>query len=81
MNHNINANKDNKPKKSQSTGNTHSSFELQPLIQPNIRQENPVLRPVTPEILKDYLAKEKGFDFLSYNNKRAQLRTRKDTEV
>ena len=71
-----------KTKKSRSTGNTHSSFELQPLTQPNLKQENPVLRPVTPETLKDYLAKENGFNFSSYNNKRAQLKTtRKDTET
>ena len=71
-----------KTNKSQSAGNTHSSFELQPLTQPNLKQENPILRPVTPETLKDYLAKEKGFNFSSYNNKRAQLKiTRKDTEA
>ena len=68
-----------KARKSRSGSNTHSSFELQPLTQPDLKQENPILRPVTPETLKDYLAKEKGFNFSSYNNKKAQLQTRKDT--
>ena len=44
-------------------------------------QENPIIRPVTPEALKDYLSKEKGFNFSSYNNKRAQLKATEDAEV
>ena len=70
-----------RPRKSKSTGDTHSSFELQPLNQPNYKQGNPILRSVTPETLKDYLSTVKGFNFSSYNNKKAQLRARKDAEV
>ena len=40
-----------------------------------------MIRPVTPENLKDYLAEEKGFNFSSYNNKRAQLKAREDAEM
>ena len=70
-----------KLRKSWSTDNTHSSFKLQPLTQPNYKQENAILRPVTPQTLKDYLSEAKGFNFSSYNNKWAQLRARKDAEV
>ena len=51
------------------------SFELQPLNKPKSpKQGNSILRPITPEILKDYLTKEKGFNFSSYNQKEPRFR-------
>ena len=43
-----------KLRKPRSTGKTLSSFELQPITQPNYKQENPILRPVSPETLKRF---------------------------
>ena len=58
------------------------SFELQPLNKPKSpKQGNSILRPITQEILKDYLAKEKEFNFSSYNQKRAQIQTRRDASM